>query len=118
MVRVQLAWAITHGMTERVHLLVSHGADVASPFDDGATTTSMAATTWHPDLVGYLGSQLLVGAPRAELDPGQNAEGHHEQPGRKQDVHDKAEDGQGHDGREDEGDDRDHGDRSPFKSQR
>jgi hypothetical protein len=22
----QLVWAITHGMTERVHLLVSHGA--------------------------------------------------------------------------------------------
>ena len=39
MIRGQLAWAITHGMTERVHLLVSHGADVVSPFDGGASTT-------------------------------------------------------------------------------
>jgi ankyrin repeat protein len=66
MVRGQLAWAITHGMTERVRLLVSHGADVASPFDDGGTTTSMAATTGHADLVGYL---VGHGAPPPDLDP-------------------------------------------------
>ena len=66
MLRGQLAWAITHGMTERVRLLVSHGADVTSPFDDGATTTSMAATTGHADLVGYL---VAHGAPPLGLDP-------------------------------------------------
>ncbi len=37
MLRGELAWAITHGMTERVRLLVSHGVDVTSPFDGGAT---------------------------------------------------------------------------------
>jgi len=66
MVRGELAWAITHGMTERVRLLVSHGADVTSPFDGGATTTSMAATTGHPDLIDYL---VAYGAPPLDLDP-------------------------------------------------
>jgi len=66
MVRGDLAWAITHGMTERVRLLVSHGADVTSPFDNGATTTSMAATTGHADLVDYL---VAHGAPPLSLDP-------------------------------------------------
>ena len=33
MVRGQLRWALTHGMTERVRLLVEHGVDVASPFE-------------------------------------------------------------------------------------
>ncbi len=66
MLRGQLAWAITHGMTERVRLLVSHGVDVVSPLDSGATTTSMAATTGHADLVGYL---VAHGAPPPDLDP-------------------------------------------------
>jgi ankyrin repeat protein len=66
MVRGQLAWAITHGMTERVHLLVSHGVDVVSPFDGGETTTSVAATTGHADLVDYL---VAHGAPPLDLDP-------------------------------------------------
>ena len=30
MLRGELAWAITHGMTERVRLLVSHGADLTA----------------------------------------------------------------------------------------
>jgi hypothetical protein len=66
MIRGELAWAITHGMTERVRLLVSHGADVRSLFDGGATTTSMAATTGHPDLIDYL---IAHGAPPLDLDP-------------------------------------------------
>ena len=66
MLRGQLTWAITHGMTERVRLLVSHGVDVASPFDGGATTTSMAATTGHADLVDHL---VAHGAPPLGLDP-------------------------------------------------
>ena len=52
-----------------------------------------------------------------ELDPDQDAN-RHQQPGGEQDVHSEAEDGQGHDGKKDEGDDRGHGDRSPFMSQR
>ena len=66
MVRGQLAWAITHGMTERVHLLVSHGVDLTSPFDRGATVTAMAATTGHADLIDSL---VAHGAPPPDLDP-------------------------------------------------
>jgi ankyrin repeat protein len=66
MVRGELAWAITHGMTERVRLLVSHGVDLTVPFDNGATATQMAATTGHADLVGYL---VEHGALPPGLDP-------------------------------------------------
>ncbi|MGH3228645.1 MAG: ankyrin repeat domain-containing protein [Streptosporangiaceae bacterium] len=66
MLRGELAWAITHGMTERVRLLVSHGVDVTAPFERGATATSMAATTGHPDLIDYL---VANGAPPPALDP-------------------------------------------------
>jgi len=66
MLRGELAWAITHGMTERVHLLVSHGVDVTSTLDGGATATAVAATTGHADLVDYL---VAHGAPPLGLDP-------------------------------------------------
>ena len=65
MVRGQLAWAVTHGMTERVRLLVEHGVDVTAPLD-GVTVTSMAATTGHADLVDYL---VAHGAPPLDLPP-------------------------------------------------
>ena len=65
MLRGQLAWAITHGMTERVRLLVEHGVDVTAPLD-GVTVTSMAATTGHADLVDYL---VAHGAPPLDLPP-------------------------------------------------
>ena len=65
MLRGQLAWAITHGMTERVGLLVEHGVDVTAPLD-GVTVTSMAATTGHADLVDYL---VAHGAPPPDLAP-------------------------------------------------
>ena len=65
MVRGELAWAITHGMTERVRLLVEHGAEVTAPYQ-GVTMTSMAATTGHADLVDYL---VAHGAPPLDLAP-------------------------------------------------
>jgi ankyrin repeat protein len=65
MLRGQLAWAITHGMTERVRLLVEHGVDVTAPLDE-VTVTSMAATTGHADLVDYL---VAHGAPPPDLPP-------------------------------------------------
>jgi ankyrin repeat protein len=65
MVRGELAWAITHGMTERVRLLVEHGVDVTAPLR-GVTATSMAATTGHADLVDYL---IAHGAPPLDLAP-------------------------------------------------
>ena len=67
MLRGELAWAITHGMAERVRLLVEHGVDVTAPLD-GATATSMAATTGHADLVDYL---VAHGAPPPDLPPGE-----------------------------------------------
>ena len=68
MVRGQLRWAVTHGMAKRVRLLVEHGADIASPFEDGSTPAERAATTGHPELARYL---VEHGAPAPELDPGQ-----------------------------------------------
>jgi ankyrin repeat protein len=66
MVRGQLAWAITHGLADRVRLLVAHGVDLTAPFDDGVTVTSAAATTGHPELIGYL---VEHGAPAPDLAP-------------------------------------------------
>jgi ankyrin repeat protein len=66
MLRRELAWAITHGMAERVRLLAEHGVDLLSPYDDGTTTTAMAATTGHPELIDFLVSR---GAPRPDLSP-------------------------------------------------
>jgi len=68
MVRGDLRWAITHGMTERVRLFVEHGVDIAAPFADGVTPAEHAATTGHPDLVRYL---VAHGAPAPDLRPGQ-----------------------------------------------
>ena len=55
---------------------------------------------------------LLTRAARPELDEGHDGDGH-QQPRREQHVQDEAEDGKGHDGGEDQGDDGGHGDRSP-----
>jgi ankyrin repeat protein len=68
MVRGELAWAITHGMAERVRLLVERGhPDLNAPFERGVTATAMAATTGHAGLVDYL---VAHGAPALDLGPG------------------------------------------------
>lgn len=64
MLRGQLVWAITHGMTRRVRLLVEHGTDLTAPLDNGGTVTALAATTGHEDLVDYL---VARGAPPLDL---------------------------------------------------
>ena len=66
MLRGQLAWAITHGMTDRVRLLAEHGVDVAAPFEDGATPAAVAQTTGHADLVSLL---VRYGAAEPSLPP-------------------------------------------------
>jgi len=74
MLRGDLVWAIAHGMTERVRLLLDHGVDVtapfgegtAAPFDDGTTAAQMAATTGHADLIDLL---VAHGAPVPDLEP-------------------------------------------------
>jgi hypothetical protein len=70
LVRTQLHWAVTHGMTRRVQLLVDHGADLVTPFADGRTPAALAATTGHRELSDYLvgrGAPPPVLAPRAAL---------------------------------------------------
>ena len=37
-----------------VRLLVQHGADIASPFEDGSTPAERAATAGRPELARYL----------------------------------------------------------------
>jgi ankyrin repeat protein len=54
MLRGELGWAITHGMAERVRLLAEHGVDLLTPYEDGTSTTAMAATTGHPELIELL----------------------------------------------------------------
>ena len=72
MVRGELAWAITHGMTERTRLLVQRASiDLAVPADRDAPSgpvpwTTMAATTGHLNLVDYL---VAHGAPPLDLAP-------------------------------------------------
>jgi len=67
MLRGQLSWAVTHGMTPRVRLLVERGhVDLAEPLDRGTTVTAVAATTGHLDLVDYL---VAHGAPPLDLAP-------------------------------------------------
>jgi hypothetical protein len=67
MMRGELRWALTHGMTERVRLLVDHGVDIASPFDDGVTPAGRrpryprSALRLHP---ARLGQVLRPGAAR------------------------------------------------------
>jgi ankyrin repeat protein len=66
MLRGELAWAITHGMAERVRLLAEHGVDVTAPFGDGSTPAAVAATTGHAELIGLLAAH---GASAPELSP-------------------------------------------------
>ena len=71
LLRRQLAWAIVHGMSERVHLLADHGVDLVTPYERHAwhaagTPAELAATTGHPELVEYL---VNCGAPRPNLAP-------------------------------------------------
>ncbi len=68
LVRGDLRWAITHGMTERVRLFVEHGVDIVSPFGDGITPAARAETTGHPGIARYL---VEHGAPAPELRPRQ-----------------------------------------------
>ncbi|HTF07869.1 MAG TPA: ankyrin repeat domain-containing protein [Asanoa sp.] len=63
LLRYQLRWAVTHGMTDRVRLLTAHGVDVTSPFDDGPTPAALALTCGYPEIVAALG------VPAPELAP-------------------------------------------------
>jgi ankyrin repeat protein len=66
LLRDQLGWAIRHDMPARVRLLIEHGVDVTTPFDDGRTPTEAAALTGAVAIVDDL---VRAGAPRPALDP-------------------------------------------------
>jgi ankyrin repeat protein len=82
LLRGQLAWAIAHGMTDRVRLLADHGVDLAGPMTeaiadglaewaaidgDSPTPTAIAALTGYPEIVDLL---IDRGAPTPVLSPG------------------------------------------------
>jgi ankyrin repeat protein len=64
LVRGQLRWAVRHGMTERVALLVANGADISTPFADGQTPVAAARVSGHQNVAEYLVAQ---GASAPEL---------------------------------------------------
>jgi ankyrin repeat protein len=65
MVRDQLSWAVTHGMGERVRLLVEHGVDVGAPFDNGRTPAEAALLAGNVEIANVL---VVHGAAEPQLD--------------------------------------------------
>ena len=65
MVRGQLQWAVNHGMVARTQLLIDHGVDIVSAFDNGQTPTAAAALSGHGAIVALL---VANGASPPELD--------------------------------------------------
>jgi len=63
LLRSQLSWAVTHGMTERVRLLAAHGTDVTTPFPGGPAPAVLAHTSGHPEVVAALGVPAPTLAP-------------------------------------------------------
>ena len=70
MLRVQLGWAIGHGMADRVRLLAEHGVDLNTPDSWHGTAQmsplALAALTGRPEIARVL---VDLGATDAELDP-------------------------------------------------
>jgi ankyrin repeat protein len=64
LLRGQLRWAVVHGMTARVPLLVAHGVDIASPYPDGYPPARLAALSGHPAISEYL---MAHGAAEPDL---------------------------------------------------
>ena len=59
MLRVLLAWAVTHDQRQRVTLLAEHGVDIVSPFSEGRaprrrTPLEVALTSGHRELADLL----------------------------------------------------------------
>jgi ankyrin repeat protein len=76
MLRTQLRWAVEHDQRDRVRLLVEHGVDFRSPYEntdrpawqpgDGRTPAELAQLNGRTAIVEYLVSR---GAPPPRLDP-------------------------------------------------
>jgi hypothetical protein len=73
LLRHQLAWAVIHGMEDRIRLLAQHGVDVAAPLGGplaiagSVTPAELALTSGRPAIAALL---VELGAPAQELDPG------------------------------------------------
>src|ERR1700733_11808713 len=93
-------------------------ADAAARRGLMARRAAWATRGRAPGAVGVRVPGLLVRAAGPQLDPGEDADGHEQQPGGEQQVDDGAEQGNGQDGgddEEDEGDDGGHDDLSPIR---
>lgn len=66
LVSTQLHWAVTHGMEARVRLLIEHGVDVTSPFEDGSTTSTVALLNGDAQIAELV---MAAGCPAPQLGP-------------------------------------------------
>jgi ankyrin repeat protein len=66
LLRDQLGWAVRHDMAARVRLLVEHGVDIVTPFDDGRSPVETAALAGAVSIVDDL---VRAGAPQPALKP-------------------------------------------------
>jgi ankyrin repeat protein len=66
LVQGELDWAVTHDLRTRVRLLIAHGADIRSPFSDGATPAQRSAVSGHREMVDLL---VAHGAQAPDLEP-------------------------------------------------
>ena len=66
LLRGQLAWAVTHGMRDRVALLAAHGVALDEPLPDGRHPAEVAAVDGHRELAAWL---VAHGARPPRLDP-------------------------------------------------
>lgn len=65
LLRSQLSWAVDHGFTARVRLLIAHGVDLTVPLPDGRNPLAAALLAGEPVIADLL---TAAGAPAADLD--------------------------------------------------
>jgi ankyrin repeat protein len=65
LLRRQLEWAVVHDQAARVRLLVEHGVDILTPFDDSGTPAEAAARNGNVEIVEHL---VANGARRPALE--------------------------------------------------
>jgi hypothetical protein len=68
MLRRLLRWAIEHGQTERVDLLVRHGIDADTAYPDGHTPWQLARLAGRTVIADHLARRGVAAAPLAPVD--------------------------------------------------
>ncbi|WP_129669512.1 ankyrin repeat domain-containing protein [Phytoactinopolyspora endophytica] len=66
LLRSQLRWAVEHGYSDRVQLLIRHGVDVHAAYDDGRSPLDLAVLNGFPTTTAQLRS---AGASATDLEP-------------------------------------------------